>query len=118
VLQLDQLDGHQLRRFTGRYDITGNPRWTDGPLLAESQHRFKGQSAPDVVLFEVHFEQLGERERRKLFVGLTRAQMRVELVMSCPYKTHFKPAPSAELNFVGGDYLIPQALLPASNVKN
>lgn len=27
-------------------------------------------------------EALGERERRKLFVGLTRAQMRLEVVMS------------------------------------
>lgn len=82
VLHLDQLGGHPLRRFTGRYDNAGNPLWTDGTLLAESIYRFKGQSAPAVVLCEVDFEALGERERRKLFVGLTRAQMRVEVVMS------------------------------------
>ena len=82
VLHLDQLDGHPLRRFTGRYDSAGNPLWTDGKLLAESIYRFKGQSAPAVVLCELDFETLGERERRKLFVGLTRAQMRVEVVMS------------------------------------
>ena len=82
VLQHDQLGGHPTRRFTGRYDSAGNPLWTDGTLLAESLYRFKGQSAPAVVLCEVDFEQLGERERRKLFVGLTRAQVRMELVLS------------------------------------
>lgn len=82
ALKQDRLGGHVTRRFTGRYDSAGNPLWTEGDLLAESLYRFKGQSAPVVVLCEVDFEALGERERRKLFVGLTRAQMRVELVLS------------------------------------
>ena len=50
--------------------------------MIESLYRFKGQSAPVVVLCEVDFETLDEGEQRKLFVGLTRAQLRVDLVLS------------------------------------
>ena len=82
ILKQDRLAGHAVRRFRGHYDNAGNPLWTDGVLLAESLYRFKGQSAPAVVLCEVDFEHLSERERHKLFVGLTRAQMRVEVVLS------------------------------------
>lgn len=37
---------------------------------------------PVVVLCEVDFEELTEKDKRKLFVGLTRGQVRVDLVMS------------------------------------
>jgi len=82
ALRQDRLGGHSTRRFTGQYDSAGNPVWRNGRLLAESLYRFKGQSAPAVVLCEVDFEQLGPSEQRKLFVGLTRAQMRVDVVLS------------------------------------
>ena len=51
-------------------------------MKVETVNRFKGQSAPAVVLCEVDFESLTERDKRKLFVGLTRAQMRVDVVIS------------------------------------
>lgn len=70
------------KRFTGKYDEAGNPQWSDGDLLVESLYRFKGQSAPAIVLCEVDFDALSDRDRRKLFVGITRAQMRVEVVLS------------------------------------
>ena len=63
----------------------GQMRFTligDGPLFAETVSRFKGQSAPVVVLCEVDFEELRERELRKLFVGFTRAQYKVVCLMS------------------------------------
>lgn len=82
VLRQDRLGEHDTRRFTGQYDSAGNAQWSEGPLLAESLYRFKGQSAPAVVLCEVDFETLTERDKRKLFVGLTRAQMRVDVVLS------------------------------------
>ena len=82
VLRQDRLGGQATRRFTGQYDSAGNAQWSEGPLLAESLSRFKGQSAPAVVLCEVDFETLTERDKRKLFVGLTRAQMRVDVVLS------------------------------------
>jgi hypothetical protein len=82
ALRQDRLGGEATRRFTGKYDSAGNAKWSEGTLLTESLYRFKGQSAPAVVLCEVDFETLTERDKRKLFVGLTRAQMRVDVVLS------------------------------------
>ena len=50
--------------------------------MIESVYRFKGQSTPAVVLSEIDFAEMTDTERNKLFVGLTRAQMAVEIVMS------------------------------------
>jgi hypothetical protein len=77
-----KLAGFSLKYFTGDYDSASNPLWTSGELLVDTLYRFKGQSAPVVVLCEVDFEQLGDKELRKLFVGFTRAQFRLECVLS------------------------------------
>lgn len=77
-----QLGPHRLRAFTGRYDLLGEPAYTEGDVLIDSVYRFKGRSAPCVVLTEVDFEQPDERVRRKLFVGMTRATMKLCLVVS------------------------------------
>lgn len=71
-----------LRRFLGRYTADGEPVWSEGDLVIESVHRFKGQSAMGVVLAEVDFEQLDEKVRRRLFVGMTRAHLALEVVVS------------------------------------
>ena len=84
VLKQDAIAGLALRKPTGRYDAAGNALWTDGVLLTDTIYRFKGQSAPVVVLADIDFDQATERELRRLFVGLTRAQYRVECVMSEP----------------------------------
>jgi superfamily I DNA and RNA helicase len=81
VLKLDELGGYKTKRFS-KYDESGNALWTDGALLIESVYRFKGQSMPVVVLCEIDFEELTEKDKRKLFVGLTRGQVRVDVVMS------------------------------------
>jgi hypothetical protein len=77
---LAQLGPHAIRGFTGRYDLFGQPVFTDGELLVESVYRFKGQSAPAVVLTEVDFDELDERAMRRLFVGATRATMKLAIV--------------------------------------
>ncbi|HMS79387.1 MAG TPA: ATP-binding domain-containing protein [Burkholderiaceae bacterium] len=82
LLGLDHLGPHPIRRFTGRYDLLAQPVFTDGELLVESVYRFKGQAAPAVVLSEVDFETLDERTVRKLFVGATRATMKLAIVAS------------------------------------
>jgi hypothetical protein len=82
LLKLDQLGPWPLRRFSGEYDDGANPVWTPGPLLADTVYRFKGQSAPAVVLTECDFEQWDDKTRRLLFVGLTRARVHLEWVMS------------------------------------
>lgn len=73
---------HLTRRFTGEYGRNGEPRWSDGELLVESVYRYKGQSAPAVVVTEFDFCALDDATRRRLFVALTRARMAVELVLS------------------------------------
>jgi hypothetical protein len=82
VLKQELLAGYSTKRFRGTYDTSGNPLWSDGDLLVESLYRFKGQNATAIVLCEVDFEEFNEREKRKLFVGLTRAQIRVDIVLS------------------------------------
>ena len=82
LLQADRLGQHTLRSFTGEYDLLGVPVYRDGHLLAESVYRFKGQSAPAVILSEIDFEALDDRAVRKLFVGMTRARMKLVLVLS------------------------------------
>ena len=79
---LEHLGPHRLRSFTGKYDLFGNPEYRDGDVLLESIYRFKGQSAPCVVLTEVDFEAFDERAARKLFVGATRATMKLIVVAS------------------------------------
>jgi hypothetical protein len=91
VLNLDKLAGLPLRRFTGAFDAAGNPRWREGELLAETVMRFKGQSAPVVVLCEVDFDTLAEA-RQRLFVGLTRATWRVVVVLSQRAQTALEQA--------------------------
>lgn len=82
LLGFNQLGPHTLRTFTGEYDVHGRPVYSDGDVLAETVHRFKGQSAPAVVLAEVDFETLDDQAVRRLFVGATRATMKLVLVLS------------------------------------
>jgi hypothetical protein len=82
LVPLEQLGPHPLKTFTGRYDLLGQPVYSDGELLVESVYRFKGQAAPAVVLSEVDFERLDERAMRRLFVGATRATMKLVIVAS------------------------------------
>ncbi len=79
---IDQLGPHRLTSFTGKYDLFGTPEYREGDVLLESIYRFKGQSAPCVILTEVDFDSLDERAARKLFVGATRATMKLIVVAS------------------------------------
>lgn len=82
LFPFDMLGPHRLKSATGRYDLFGVPQYTDGELLIETVYRFKGQAAPCVILTEVDFEGLDERSQRKLFVGMTRASMKLIMVLS------------------------------------
>ncbi|PRY96448.1 AAA domain-containing protein [Jezberella montanilacus] len=77
-----QLGAFTLRRPTGKYSVAGDAIWTTGDLLVDSVYRFKGQSASGIVLTEIDFGTLDDKARRKLFVGLTRAQLAVEVVLT------------------------------------
>jgi len=80
LLSLDSLGTHAVRRFTGRHDLLDQPVYTEGGLLFESVYRFKGQAAPAVVLTEIDFRALDAMALRKLFVGATRATIKLVLV--------------------------------------
>jgi hypothetical protein len=82
LMNFTQLGPHTLKIFTGKYDLLGDPEYSDGELLLETVYRFKGQSAPCVVLTEVEFDEFDELARRKLFVGATRARMHLTLIVS------------------------------------
>lgn len=78
----DRLGAHRLKAFTGRYDLLGNAEYSDGDVLIDSVYRFKGQAAPCVIFTEVDFDALDELTVRKLFVGATRASVKLILVLS------------------------------------
>jgi hypothetical protein len=78
----DQIGPHRLRAATGRFDMFGAPEMTPGDLLVETVYRFKGQSAPCVIFAEIDFTAWDEVVERKLFVGMTRASLRLFLVLS------------------------------------
>ncbi|MDP3124451.1 MAG: ATP-dependent helicase [Thiobacillus sp.] len=79
---LDRLGPHAIKAFTGQYDLLSSPVYSAGDLFIESVHRFKGQSAPCIVFTEIDFEELDEAALRKLFVGMTRATMKLVMVVS------------------------------------
>lgn len=79
---LTQLGNFSLRRYTGQYDLLGNPIYDEGDILIESVYRFKGQSAPCVIFTEIDFDKLDDLTLRKLYVGMTRAAMKLILVLS------------------------------------
>jgi hypothetical protein len=82
LMPFDRLGSCTLRRFDGSYDDLGNPLYQDGEILIETVFRFKGQSAPCVILTEIDFESVDERILRRLYVGATRASMKLSFVMS------------------------------------
>lgn len=51
-------------------------------MLVDSVHRFKGRAGPSVVFTEIDFETLDDAAVRRLFVGATRATMKLTLVVS------------------------------------
>ena len=82
LLNLDSLGNHRLKSFSGQYDLFGNPLFREGDLLAESVYRFKGQSAPAVIFTEIDIAANDIKSFRKLFVGMTRARLKLVMVMS------------------------------------
>jgi hypothetical protein len=82
LIKTPQLGPFSLRRPTGKYSAAGDALWAEGALLVDSVYRFKGQSAAGIVLTEVDFDTFDDKARRQLFVGLTRAQLAVEVVLT------------------------------------
>lgn len=77
-----RLGPHTLKAPTGHYDLLGNPMLTEGDVVIDSVLRFKGRAAPCVIFTEIDFSELDDKAMRRLFVGATRATMKLTLVVS------------------------------------
>ena len=77
-----RVGNYRLRRFTGEYDLLGNQLTTSGQITFDSVGRFKGQESPAVILVDVDPDPAEQaRADRLLFAGMSRATVRLELVM-------------------------------------
>lgn len=78
-----QIGAHTLRApIKDAFDDEGNQQFTEGEITTDSVHRFKGQSCPCVILTEIDFEELTENVKSRVFVGATRATIKLILVVS------------------------------------
>ena len=78
---LDQIADVNVRKFTLEYDANHKPIYTDGRILFDSVHRFKGGQAPCVILIDVDPPDWRvESGRPVLFCGMTRATVRLEML--------------------------------------
>ena len=82
LLQKESLGGYALKRPTGRFNQNGDMIFTDGVLFADTVRRFKGLQSPCVIVTELDFEELTHSVRALLYLAMTRASVRLELVMS------------------------------------
>ncbi len=82
VVEQETLAALPTRRFLGSYTVDGQGVFSDGDLQLETLFRFKGQAADCVVITEIDFAEWTDDVRRRLFVGLTRARLKVALVAS------------------------------------
>ncbi|NGZ27978.1 MAG: ATP-binding domain-containing protein [Magnetococcales bacterium] len=82
ITQIDKISGISTKRFTGKYDASGNQVFTKGRLYLETIYRFKGQQAPAIVIVEMeHNQQMQEKWMRLFYCGATRATIRLELII-------------------------------------
>ena len=79
--QVEKINGFSIKKSTG-YDKDSNSTWSSGELLVDTLYRFKGQCADAIVLTEIDFTEWDQVTKNKLFVGLTRARLTINLVMS------------------------------------
>ena len=79
---LDQIAGVDIRKFTLEYDRSHIPIYTQGRILFDSVHRFKGGQAPCIILVDVDPPNWRvESGRPVLFCGMTRATVRLEMLV-------------------------------------
>lgn len=90
---LDRVGRIPIRRFTGAYTSDGKQIYTKGKIYFDTIFRFKGQQAAAVILVDID-ETLGDTgfARRVLYCGMTRATVRLELIVNeaSPWLPTFK----------------------------
>lgn len=79
-VDINTLGTFGLRKFTG-YDNAGKQLYTPGNIVFDTVFRFKGQQAPAIVLFDIEGAETDPRLQRILFTAMTRATVRLEIVI-------------------------------------
>jgi superfamily I DNA and RNA helicase len=80
--QEKRIGAFSLSRPTGEYDLLGNQVFENGQLRFDTVYRFKGQQAPAIILTDVDpSEDRLDHAERLLFTGMTRATVRLEIVL-------------------------------------
>ena len=80
--RVESIGDLRLKKFEGAYDALGQQALCPGDIRYETVFRFKGHQAPVVLFTEIDFEAFDELVSRKLFVGMTRATMKLFLLIS------------------------------------
>ena len=60
----------------------GRQLFSDGTLFNDTVRRFKGLQAPCIILTEVDFDELHDRAKSLLYLGMTRASMNLKIVLT------------------------------------
>jgi len=77
-----RVGNYTLSRPTGEYDLLGNQVFEPGQLRFDTVYRFKGQQAPAVIVTDIDPEpEKRERAERLLFSAMTRATVRLDLLV-------------------------------------
>jgi hypothetical protein len=78
----DKIGKYALKKYTGDYDMHGNQQYTSGEISFDSIYRFKGNQSPAVILVDVDsLEPKTDQEKALLFCGMTRATVRLDIVV-------------------------------------
>jgi len=77
--QINAVGDFRLKKFEGRYDAAGQQVMCPGDVRFETVFRFKGHQAPVILFTEVDFEELNDGAKRRLFCGMTRASLHLEM---------------------------------------
>lgn len=78
----DKIGKYALKKYTGDYDMHGNQQYTSGEIIFDSIYRFKGNQSAAVILVDVDsLEPKTDRETALLFCGMTRATVRLDIVV-------------------------------------
>jgi hypothetical protein len=78
----ESLGPYRLKRSLG-FDYEGLPIYSDGNILLETVYRFKGQAADAVVLVDESSEPQSSAQENRVFVGMTRGRLAVNIVIRC-----------------------------------
>jgi superfamily I DNA and RNA helicase len=80
--ELSHVGGVPIRKPTGEYDASGDEILTKGKITFNSVYRYKGQESPAVIMVDVDpRSDHRERNERVLYCGMTRATVRLEMVI-------------------------------------